>query len=286
MKPYATTVTKRAYFLLFAFLVTPLLLAPEIVQARQMSCFSEIDYVEPEPQKVKRALYVMIDETVPLTANMKKRVVALLSEWGRPGDMVKIARFSASYRDLYPELVYVNQVETKPGDSYMFNLSYKDKKKVISCLDNQKKMFKTSLATQLTKSLKALNPKIPKSELLGSLKLLSKQIYLPDHAAKKTVFLISDGMENSTVASFYAKGKMRSVSSRKEISKLRRKGMMGFWKNANVYIYGLGLMPDKKSYAKPETVQKLKRFWEQYFVESGAKVRAIGAPELLLTVID
>lgn len=256
------------------------------VEAKQVSCFDGIDYATPEPQRTKRALYVLIDETVPLTKNMKKKVVTLLSEWGRAGDMVKIARFSASYRDLYPELVYVNKIEMKPGDRYMFNLSYKDKRKVLSCLDEQKKTFKTSFAAQLTRSLKALNPKIPKSELLGSLKLLSKQIYLPDNAMEKTVFLISDGMENSSISSFYAKGKMRNINTRKEISKLRRKGMMGFWKKSKVYMYGLGLMPDKKSYAKPETIQKLKRFWAQYFVESGGKVKAIGSPELLLTAIE
>jgi len=173
-----------------------------------------------------------------------------------------------------------------PDERFMFNLSYKDKKNVLACLKNQKKNFKESFNSQLSVSLKSLNPKIPKSELLGSLKLLSKQIVLPDIAQEKTVLLITDGMENSTVASFYGRGKMRPIVPRKEISKVRRKGMMGYWKHSNVYIYGLGLMPDAKSYAKPETIQKLKRFWEQYFVESGGKVRAIGSPELLLTAIE
>ena len=287
MKPNTITIAKRAFSLLFIFTIAPMLmLTPSLVHAKSMSCFSEIDYATPEPQKIKRALYVLVDETVPLTKNMKKRVVSLLSEWGKPGDMVKIARFSASYRDLYPELVYVSTVEIKPGERYMYNLSYKDKKKVLACLDNQKMIFKESFAAKLNNSLKAMNPKIPKSELLGSLKLLSKHIYLPDEAIEKTVFLITDGMENSTVTSFYAKGKMRNIKPRKEISKVRRKGMMGYWKKSNVYIYGLGLMPDKKSYAKPEVVNKLKMFWEQYFVESGAKVRAIGSPELLLTAIE
>jgi len=93
-------------------------------------------------------------------------------------------------------------------------------------------------------------------------------------------------MENSTVTSFYAKGKVRKIKPRKEISQVRRKGMIGFWKGSNIYVYGLGLMPDKKTYTKPETIQKLKRFWEQYFVESGGTIKAIGAPELLLTSIE
>lgn len=285
MKPSSTAITRHA-LLLFVFMSVIPTLMPSFVQAKQISCFASVDYVTPAPQKTKRALYVFVDETVPLTAGMKKKVVDLLSEWGKPGDIVKISRFSASYRDLYPELVYSQKVEMMPDDAFMFNLSYKDKKAVLACLEDQKKMFKESFVTQLNASLKSLNPKIPKSELLGSLKLLSKQVYLPDEATEKTVFLISDGMENSTVASFYAKGKVRTIKPRKEISEVRRKGMIGYWKHANVYIYGLGLMPDKKAYAKPETIQQLKHFWEQYFVESGGKVRAIGSPELLLTAIE
>ena len=276
-------VVKVEMALLLFFIV---LLAPTSLLAKQTSCFSSVEYVTPKPQKVKRELFVLVDETVPLTKGMKKRVIGLLSEWGKPGDMVKVARFSASYRDLYPELVFVQKVEMMPDEAFLFNLSYKDKKIVLACLKNQEKMFKEMFHSQLTTSLKALNPKIPKSELLGSLKLLSKQVYLKGESADKTVFLITDGMENSAITSFYGKGKLRKINPRKEISTVRRKGMIGYWKKANVFIYGLGLMPDDKSYAKPEQIEKLKRFWEQYFVESGGKIKAIGAPELLLTSVE
>ena len=286
MKPNIVAFAKHILLLMFCLSIVPGLGIIGVAQAKQVSCFASVEYVTPEPQKNKRALYVLVDETVPLTEAMKKRVVSLLSEWGKPGDMVKIARFSASYRNLYPELVYAQKVEMMPDERFLFNLSYKDKKNVLACLEEQKMTFKESFNTQLNLSLKSLNPKIPKSELLGSLKLLSKQLYVPDEAMEKTVLLISDGMENSTIASFYAKGKVRQITPRKEISQVRRKGMMGYWKNSNVYIYGLGLMPDKKSYAKPETIHKLGQFWEQYFVESGGKVKAIGSPELLLTAIE
>jgi len=284
MKQNNVTTVKRICLLLL--LLLSILMTPGLVLGKQTSCFASVDYVTPKPQVIKRALYVLVDETIPLSEIMKKKVVSLLSEWGKPGDMIKIARFSASYRDLYPELVYEQKIEMMPDDGFLFNLSYKDKRAVLACLKSQEKNFKPSFETQLKVSLKALNAKIPKSELLGSLKLLSKQIYLSDKALEKTVLLITDGMENSTVTSFYKKGKLRKIKPRKEISQVRRKGMIGFWKKSNVYIYGLGLMPDNKAYATPETVQQLKRFWEQYFVESGGKVKAIGLPELLLTAIE
>ncbi len=254
--------------------------------AQGESCFSDISYVTAEKQIAKRALYILVDETVPLSKAMEQKITSLLSGWGRMGDKVKIARFSASYRGLYPELVYEKHIEQKPTDNYMFNLRYKDKKLVASCLERQQLQFKKSFSKQLKASLKAVNPKIPKSELMGSLKLLSKQIILKDKAKEKVVLLISDGLENSELTSFYSGGKLRSVSSQKEISKLRRKGMMGYWKNTRVYMYGLGLMPDKKQYANPGRINSLKKFWERYFVEGGGRVKAIGTPELLLTAIE
>jgi len=254
--------------------------------AQSESCFSDISYITPEKQVAERALYILVDETAPLSKDMKNKIYSLLSGWGRLGDKVKIARFSASYRGLYPELIYEKQIEQKPNENYMFNLRYKDKKLVVSCLEQQQLQFKQSFSKQIKASLKAVDPKIPKSELMGSLKILSKQIILNDEAKEKIVLLISDGLENSELTSFYAGGKLRSIKPQKEISVLRRKGMMGYWKNTKIYMYGLGLMPDKKQYANPDRINSLKRFWERYFVEGGGRVKAIGTPELLLTAIE
>jgi len=265
-------------------LFTLLLGFASLVQAK--SCFDDITYVEPEKQMTKRALYILIDETVPLSKVMKKKISNLLSGWGKQGDKVKIARFSASYRGLYPELVYDERVEQLPDEQYMFNLRYKDKKGVVQCLDEQRMQFKENFAKQLKASLNTINPGIPKSELMGSLKLLSKQLILKDEAQEKVVLLISDGLENSALTSFYSNGKLKNIKPKSEISKLRRKGMMGYWKNTKVYMYGLGLLPDKKQYINPERITSLKRFWGRYFVEGGGRIKEIGTPELLLTAID
>lgn len=254
--------------------------------ANQTSCYSNISYATPEKKEAERALYVFVDETIPLSDSMKKKIQELLTSWGKPGDLVKIARFSASYRELYPELVYSAFIEQKPDEKFMYNLHYMDKKQVMECLEEQKSRFKLGFETQLKAALKNINPKIPKSEILGSLKLLSKQLVLPDKAKEKILFLITDGIENSGVTSFYARGALKNIDHLKTISSLRKKGMMGYWKNTQVYVYGLGLLADKKQYVNPNHVQSLKRFWERYFVESGGKILEIGTPELLLTEID
>ncbi|MDX1810407.1 MAG: hypothetical protein R3240_00545 [Gammaproteobacteria bacterium] len=264
------------YFMLLALM----LIAQPYAWASEKSCFSGVKYVTPADEQANRALYIIIDETVPLSDAMKKKIGMLLSDWGQPGDLVKIARFSASYRGLYPELVFSQKLDPVPDDSFMFNLHYRDKKKVAECMQAQQDKFKQEFPKALQAALKNIDPKIPKTELLGSLKLLSKQLVKPDMAKEKTVFLVSDGLENRDGLSFYSNKLVKNLNPRKEVLMLRRKGMMGYWKGANIYMYGLGLMPDKKRYSKPEHILKLKSFWERYFVESGAKVKEIGTPEL------
>ncbi|HFE38145.1 MAG TPA: hypothetical protein ENK06_06960 [Gammaproteobacteria bacterium] len=271
------------WFLLLVILAS---LVPVSVSASEASCFSRVTYATPAELRAKRGLYILIDETAPLTKAMVAKVQSLVKGWGKPGDMIKIARFSASYRGLYPELLFSRKVEAMPDDAYMFNLHYRDKVSIKECLEEQKNRFKKDFPIKLTAALKHLNPKIPKTELLGSLKQLSKKLVVPNEALSKTVLLVSDGMENSSVISFYKNKNLRSFNVKATISKLRRKGMMGFWKNTKVYMYGTGLMPDKKRYADPKTVQNLKYFWERYFVAGGAKSAEIGTPELLLTALN
>lgn len=250
------------------------------------SCFRHVDYAKPVEHRAKRGLYILIDETVPLSKTMKEKIGKLLKGWGKAGDLVKIARFSASYRGLYPELLFSHKIDAMPDSAFLYNLHYQDRVYMKECMAIQKATFKKEFGAQLAASLKNINPKIPKTELLGSLKQLSKKLVVPDEAIEKTVFLISDGLENSAVISFYKNKSLKNLKVRSTISTLRRKGMMGFWKNTKVYMYGAGLMPDKKRYTDPKVVQNLKHFWERYFIEGGAKSAEIGTPELLITSID
>jgi len=275
----------KTYFLL-ASLIALSSLHSIVVVASEGSCFAGIKYAQPMEQRASRGLYILVDETVPLSKEMKAKVEKLVGGWGKQGDMVKIARFSASYRGLYPELIFHQRIESAPDSAFLYNLHYRDKVFIKQCLEEQKEKFNKEFGMQVNAALRNLNPKIPKTELLGSLKQLSKKLVVPDEALEKTVLIISDGMENSAVTSFYKNKTLKNIKPKATIAKLRRSGMMGFWKNAKVYMYGVGLMPDKKRYANPKLVQNLKHFWERYFVEGGAKSAEIGTPELLLTSIE
>lgn len=256
------------------------------VQAESASCYSVIDYVKPADTKPERALYVLVDQTTPLSGEMRQRISALLETWGKPGDLLKVAHFSANLKGKYPQLVFSQQVDRAADQAYTYQLRYKDKQELMACLEKQQMETREQFQKEVKNALAQIDTKTPKTELLFSLKELSKFVIKADEAKKQTVLLITDGMENTPGMSFYASGSLRKINPQAEISKVRRSGNVGFWKGVEVYMYGVGLMENEKKYPSTERISQLRAFWDRYFVEGGARVKAIGTPELLVTAIE
>ncbi len=277
---------RNKYFLIALIASLLCIYASVALGAGTKSCYDKIDYIKPNNVIAERALYVFIDQTTPLSGKMRKNLSALLTKWGRQGDLLKIARFSANYRGKYPELIFNEKIDGLPGQQYIYNLRWKDKKELLACIENNEKQVSKAFAKVVKETLESNNPKTPKTELLYSLKELSRQVIIKNEAKQKTVLLVSDGMENSHLLSFYKKGGLKKVNVRKTILKIRRQGLIGHWKGTEVYIYGLALGSKKNPYTSPQSVNRLKSFWEHYFVEGGAVIKGIGAPELLVSSID
>ncbi len=242
------------------------------------SCYEAVPGIA--PAEAQRALYILVDETTPLTETMRARVVALVSNWGNFGDRVKIARFSANINGRYPELVFAEAVEPRPGEAALYNMRYTDKAALLECLDRQKADFATLFSEHLKGTLKSVNPKIPKTDILYSLRELARNIILTDDAPEKTVLIVSDGLENSAVASFYRNGSLKMINAKKVVAAARSQRLIANWKGANIYMYGLAMNPSAKGYVQPKRLDALKNFWERYFVEGSGIVRDLGMPEL------
>lgn len=268
----------------FQWLSLLLLIMPGLVSAN--TCYDAIDYIKPDQTKPARALYLLIDQTTPLSKDMRQRITQLLEGWGKPGDLIKVAQFSANMQGRFPQVTFNQRAVVKPDEKYLFQLRWKDKNDLLACLEDSKRMYKESLDKAIKTALDGMSSKIPKTELLFSLKELSRQVVLKDEAERQVVVLVSNGMEHSGTMSFYQKGKLKSLSTQKTISQVRRKGLIGYWHGTEVYIYGLGMLENQKAYVTPTSLKLLSDFWERYFVEGGAKVQAIGMPELLLSSID
>ncbi len=241
------------------------------------SCYRGLP-VPAEP-RVERALYVMVDQTTPLDEELKARVRALVADWGREGDHLELARFSANIRGYYPELVFEGTVERVPDEAYLFQLRYDDKQRLLRCLESQRETVRNGFAAGLETVLAGMDYKIPKTDLFYALHLLSERMIDNGEAPERVVLLVTDGLENSAVTSFYHRGRVRKIDPRRELAKVRKAGLLANWKGSRIYVYGLGLMPDAKDYLDPRRVMRLKAFWERYFVAGNGEVMELGTPE-------
>lgn len=246
------------------------------------SCY-DLPGVSAPPIKPQRALYVFIDQTMALTPLMKQSVIDLVSQWGDHGERVKISRFSANISGQYSELVFDEVGNIMPDEPYLFHLRSKDKKKILACIEEKKNDFHKALVDSLTATLKLADNKLPKTNLINSLSDFAQQMVALDDIDDKTVLLVTDGLENSDLFSFHKKGKVRLISATVSLNKIRRKGLIPSWHKAKVYLMGLGYISDEKFYVRPRLVEPLKHFWERYFAEGNAvlKANSIGTPMLL-----
>ncbi|MDH4276366.1 MAG: hypothetical protein OEW08_15150, partial [Gammaproteobacteria bacterium] len=182
-----------------------------------------------------RALYIFIDGTMPLDNGIKNKVRRLISHWGRPGDMVKLARFSAGIRGKYPELLFAESVDTVPDETFLYNLRRIDKQTLFDCFESQKTRFVQMLNDQLNLALNEVDSETPRTELLFALRELSQQLILTADAPVRNVLVVSDGMENSAALSFYQKKRIGNIDPKRTMAKVRKLGLVANWKNANIY---------------------------------------------------
>lgn len=250
------------------------------------SCYANHYLGEPE-RTTKRALYLFVDQTTPLTDALKVSINDLTGNWGSDGERVKIVRFSANTAGQYTELMFDEFADPPPTQEYLFHLRPgSDKPKLIECLKNREQQFKKLLKQSVTQVLSLSNSKLPKTDLLNALKELAKKVIERDAGYEQTVLLVSDGLENSVFTSFYQrKTIIKPLDVHKTLDEISKNNLIPQWHNAKVFMFGLGIVPDEKIYANPKMLQPLKDFWQSYFSLGKAQLIELGTPELLVSSV-
>ena len=269
-------------FVLFAMIVLVTMTTRSAAAGTLTDCYDIPGVQKPTPASQK-VLYVFIDQTMDLTPRMKESIIDLVSQWGSNGENVKISRFSANIQGQYSELVFDESGNAKPSEAYLFHLRYKHKKQILDCLDKTKNEFKDKLSTTLINTLKLTDDKLPKTNLLHSLRDFAEQMVHDEDRKDKTVLIVSDGLENSDVFSFHKHGVIRHIDSRKMLNIARVKKLIPNWHKAKVYFMGIGYISDPKFYVRPKIVEPIKNFWSSYFSEGNAVLHknSLGTPMLL-----
>ena len=249
------------------------------------SCYADSYLGEPE-RSTPHAYYLFVDQTTPLTAALKTNVADLTANWGSNGEHVKIVRFSANVAGQYTELMFDEFSDPPPTQEYLFHLRSDDKPKLLECIKARDEKFHKLLKLAVGQTLTLSNGKLPKTDLLHALKELTMKVLMPDTHYDQTVLLVSDGLENSTYASFYQhKTIIKPIDVHKTLDEISKFNLIPNWHGAKVYMFGLGYLRDEKIYANPKMLQPLKDFWQSYFSLGKAQLMELGTPELLVSTL-
>lgn len=248
------------------------------------SCYDILELEHPGINNQK-ILYVFVDQTMPTTASMHQNLLSLISDWNKSGDRVKIARYSANTQGQYTELVFDAVMDTKPSEEYLYHLRDTDHDNLLQCLEERKTEYQNGFNSAFNMVLGGMNPKLPKTDIFYALSKLSEMVVKDKDTKDKTILLITDGLENSKYATFHKKRSIAPIKPEKELLTLSTKSLLAEWDNANIYVFGLGHVEDKKTYVTPDKLEPLKDFWRLYFTAGNGNVKEMGTPAILVNSI-
>lgn len=196
------------------------------------------------------------------------------------GYAVTIASFSANANGKYTDVAYAGKLESLLADHAKHDIAKKILRKYQGCMNGQYKYAKKKATKALVRTLKGANKKLPHSDIIKSLDDISKHIIKPSKAKEKVVLLVSDMIEHSSITSFYHKGLIKKIDASSEMQHVKKSGHLADFDNASIYVIGTGVI-GKSGYRDASTLKRLTAFWEQYFTQTHAKLKALGTPMLL-----
>ncbi len=243
------------------------------------SCYKALHIENPDPVPQKE-LFILVDQTTQLDKKLMIYTYKNMMHFIKNGYAVTIASFSSNANGKYTDVAYSGKLEALLPKEAKYDIAKKKLRKYQSCMNGQYRYAKKKATKALVTTLKGANKKLPHSDILKSLNDIAEHIIKPSPAKKKVVLLVSDMMEHSSITTFYQKGGLKRIDTKKEMAKLKKSGFTADFDNADVYVIGAGMV-GKKGYRDSKTLKALTDFWETYFKESNANLKAIGTPMLL-----
>lgn len=265
-------------------LIAALLLPAAVMAAERndmASCYDISKLSEFKPAPSGRQLIIIVDQTIKMPEDIQRSAWEKIDRYVQAGDQVKLYTFSAFVPGEYMRLQTDVTLEVPPVTSVRNNMGMSQLRQLDSCMNNQKAGFVRGVGGLFVKALRDANNENPKSEILHALREVGAD--LSQQSSKdRVVFLISDMLENSDYASFYANSSIQNLNVAQEIKKAADKGLFADLGGARVYVAGAGLVTDsiKQKYRSGKTMDLLNEFWSSYFLKSNAKLESFGAPML------
>ncbi|WP_109476909.1 hypothetical protein [Paraburkholderia sp. C35] len=251
------------------------------------SCYAA-NRIAPPQVPYDQLIYVLIDQTVQLDATLQKSVLDNVQSMLKPGTKFVIAEFSAFSQGHYLNVLHTGVIERPIPAADEGNVVMSRLRDFHTCMQQQLAYGQRLALATTAQVLKSGTSSLDQSDILMALKSVSPAV-AQEKATHKLVFVVTDGLENSSVTSFYARNAVRRVNVDVELKKAQDNNLFGDFGSARVYVLGAGVMQpasngstaERNGYRDPKTLMDLKQFWSGYFSRSNAQLVEFGAPALL-----
>lgn len=252
------------------------------------SCY-DLAKIEGKNTVINKELFVFIDQTTPLDEELKQSVIQNSVANVNYGNAFTVAKFSAFVQGNYAGVVNSAQLDWPLKEDIRNDTPKKLLQGYDKCMKAQVGYAKKTLDDSISQTFGATTNTIVRSDILKSLQELAKNTVKTSTAKQKTVFIVSDMLENSSITSFYYKNGVKKIDPASELKIVEANKMLADFGGANVYVLGAGLVPStskvaSETYRDPKTMNGLQEFWKMYFKKSNAKLIEFGQPALLNTV--
>ena len=281
-------------FLRNSIVAAVFLAMPFVVQAGLISnipsCYRAFHLSAPG-HPYNKLVYVLIDQTVLLNRNLEKSVIENLNRMIRPGTKIAIAEFSSFSQGHYLQVLHTAIVERPLPKLAYGNIPLTQVSQIKSCFVDQRAYAIKLLDSAAMRVMKSSSFSLAHSDIMSALKMVSKSIR-QDPAQNKILIVVSDGLENSSLMTFYANNAVRGFNPKIELEAARKANLFGNFGGARVYVIGGAMIPPAKygtlsqrqAYHSPTVLLDLRDFWRGYFRASKARLIEFGEPVLLESV--
>lgn len=250
------------------------------------SCYAA-NKLDIKPAPPAQSFFIVLDETVVLDDNLQRALWDQVRAQLRPGTEFTVLRFSAFSQGKYLDVVASGALEQPIAAKERDSISVPKLKNFDACMKGQADFGLQLARGAVGKVLQASSFELTRSDIEGSLQALSRMV-AESRSSKRTLLLVSDMLENSSVSSFYQNNGVRRIDPGQELKKAEKEKMLGDFGGASVYVMGAGIIaaPSGKGkagvqYRDARTMAALQEFWTGYFAKSNARLEAFGAPALL-----
>lgn len=249
------------------------------------SCY-DLAKIDGKNTAINKELFVLIDQTTYLDDELKQSVIQNSIANVNYMDAFTVAKFSAFIQGNYSGVVTSAQLDWPLKEDLRNDTPKKLLQGYDKCMKSQVGYAKKTLDDSINNTFGASTNTIVRSDILKSLQEIAKNAVKTSMAKQKTVFIISDMLENSSITSFYYKNGVKKIDPVSEMKIVETNKMLADFDGANVYILGAGLVPSTSnkatdSYRDPKTMNALQEFWKMYFKKSNAELIEFGQPALL-----